>query len=83
LAVPVVAPPPPCGPDFADAHNHLGLILLERGEVEPARAPFEEAICLVPRDADARNNLGVALKREGRLHEAAREYGEAIPAWGP
>jgi tetratricopeptide (TPR) repeat protein len=48
-------------PDFAEAHNNLGLVLLQAGEDEGAIASLREAVRLSPDYADARANLGAAL----------------------
>ncbi len=62
------------------AHNNLGGILLERGELEAARARFEEAVRLEPRYPEAQNNLGIVLERQGRRDEAVARYRAAIEA---
>jgi tetratricopeptide (TPR) repeat protein len=48
-------------PDFAAAHNHLGLVLLQEGDDAGAIAALREAVRLDPDYADAHANLGAAL----------------------
>ena len=50
-------------PDFAEAHNNLGLVLTQTDDDEPAIAAFREAIRIRPDYADAHANLGAALHR--------------------
>jgi tetratricopeptide (TPR) repeat protein len=48
-------------PDYAEAHNNLGLVLIQSGNDEEGLAAFREAVRLAPDYADARTNLGAAL----------------------
>ena len=48
-------------PDFAEAHNHLGLVLIQTGEDEAGIAALREAVRISPDYAEARANLGAAL----------------------
>jgi len=48
-------------PDFAEAHNNLGLVLLQAGDDQGAIAALREAVRINPDYADARANLGAAL----------------------
>ena len=48
-------------PDFAEAHNNVGLVLAQNGEDEKAIAEFREAVRIHPDYADAQANLGAAL----------------------
>jgi Flp pilus assembly protein TadD len=65
-------------PENADAHDHLGFLLLKQGKLEEALAHFAEAIRLKPELAEAHYNLGSALTRQGKVEEAVAEYAEAI-----
>ncbi len=57
-------------PDLAEAHNNLGLALLDQGMDTEAEASFRRALELNPGLADACNNLGTLLVSRG-AHEAA------------
>jgi superkiller protein 3 len=50
-------------PDFADAHNNLGIAMFRTGRIDLAVEHFEAAIRLDPGFAGAHRNLGVALLR--------------------
>jgi len=65
-------------PDLADAHNNLGRLHNDRGELTAAESCYRLAIC-----ADATVplywfNLGVALEDQGRHAEAIGAYERAI-----
>ena len=71
-------------PDYAPAHNNLGLALKARGKLHEAIACWEKAIELDPKHAPAHYNLGNDLRQQGRLDEAVAAYREAIslqPDW--
>ena len=55
-------------PNFAEAHNNLGLLLTQTGETENAILAFREAIKYRPDYAEAHGNLGncPGHKRTGR-----------------
>ena len=57
-------------PDHVQAHNNLGVALLEAMRLDEARAPLRRAIALDPNLALAHNNLGNVFWNEGRLDEA-------------
>jgi tetratricopeptide (TPR) repeat protein len=65
-------------PRSAKAHDVLGLVLVETGEVEAGLAHHREAVRLEPESADSRNNLAFALTRAGRLPEALAACDEAL-----
>jgi Tfp pilus assembly protein PilF len=48
-------------PDFADAHNNLGCLLLSLGRTAEAIESFRAAVVVEPRDLRALSNLGNAL----------------------
>jgi tetratricopeptide (TPR) repeat protein len=48
-------------PDYAEAHNNLGLVLIQSGNDEEGIAALREAVRLAPTYAEARTNLGAAL----------------------
>ena len=65
-------------PAYAEAHNSLGILLLETGRSAEARATLERAIALRPDYANAHTNLGNALSAAGASDAAAAAYRKAI-----
>jgi tetratricopeptide (TPR) repeat protein len=66
-------------PDFADAHNNLGVALAQQGQYGAAAVEYKKAIRLKPDYAGvAHNNLGVLLALQGQYDDAAAEYKKAI-----
>lgn len=63
------------------AHNNLGTILLERGELYEAANEFEWARKLMPGHPSPRMNLALTLERAGRTGEAIAEYRTALEAY--
>jgi len=59
-------------------NDNLGLLYLERGDFDRARAQFLVAARLSPGAASPRNNMGVLLIREGRPAEAKPWLAAAI-----
>ncbi|MGP1345520.1 MAG: tetratricopeptide repeat protein [Phycisphaerales bacterium] len=62
------------------AHNNLGIILLERGELYDAAREFEWARRLMPGHPDPRVNLAITLERAGKTDEALSAYASALDA---
>jgi tetratricopeptide (TPR) repeat protein len=60
------------------AHNNLGVLLLDRGEIDEAIARCRESVRLNPRNGLAWNNLGLALVGRGETAEAIKAYDRAI-----
>jgi tetratricopeptide (TPR) repeat protein len=60
------------------AHNNLGLVLAERGELQQAIQHLREAVQLDPAFAEAYNNLGDFLAKHGSLEEAIEQFRKAI-----
>ena len=50
-------------PDYAEAHNNLGIVLARGGRVEEAIAHFRRALELDPAQTEVRGNLDIALAR--------------------
>ncbi len=65
-------------PDFAEAHNDLGVALKDLGQFDEAIASSRRAIGIKPEYAEAHCNLGIALKLAGRLDEAIASYRLAL-----
>jgi tetratricopeptide (TPR) repeat protein len=65
-------------PNFAEAHNLLGVALLESGKVDEAAAAFRQALSLKPDWVDALNNLGNAHLQQLQLDEAIAVFRKAI-----
>jgi hypothetical protein len=65
-------------PQFAAAHNNLGIACWRDGRLELARACYEEAMRLRPDFAEAVNNLGNTLRDLGNLDEAQALFVRAL-----
>ena len=66
-------------PNYAEAHNNLGAILLQSGRTTEAVVEYQAAVRLDPDYPDAHSNLGGALSRiPGRLAEATAELQTAV-----
>lgn len=59
---------------YGPAHNNLGIIFLERGDLYEASGEFEWARKLMPGHPDPRLNLAIALERGGQVEEAIATY---------
>ena len=59
-------------PDYAEAHNKLGIVLATQGKLAEAAHHFSKAVQIKPGHASARNNLKRAL------HLMGRSSGESI-----
>jgi tetratricopeptide (TPR) repeat protein len=64
-------------PDHAEAHNNLGLVLIQSGKEEEGIAALREAVRLAPAYAEARTNLGAALTPTD-VDAAIKELEEAV-----
>jgi tetratricopeptide (TPR) repeat protein len=64
-------------PDYAEAHNNLGLVLIQAGDDPNGIAALREAVRLAPDYAEARANLGAALTPTDP-DEAIRELEQAV-----
>jgi len=65
-------------PQSATAHNNLGKVLLERGEIEQAKLHFRAALAISPHNVNARFNLGLAQLAGGRTGRARESFRKAV-----
>ena len=65
-------------PDFAVAHNNLGMALQAQGKLDEAMLCYQQAVRLRPDFAEAHSNLARTLHREGKLREAVQSYEQAL-----
>jgi len=65
-------------PDYAAAHNDLGVLLSRSGRLGEALRELRRAVELEPSAARYHNALGVALARSGRMSEAAQAFEAAL-----
>jgi predicted O-linked N-acetylglucosamine transferase (SPINDLY family) len=65
-------------PDYAEAWNNLGIVLMELGRSEEAEASYRRVLLLHPGHALAHSNLGNALQAQGRFEEAVSSYRRAL-----
>ena len=60
------------------AHNNLGTVLLQKGEVDDAIAQYHETLQMAPEAADADYNLGNAFLQKGEVDAALTHYQRAV-----
>lgn len=65
-------------PDYAEAHNNLGIVYGRKGRIEESIDAFHRALAIRPEYAEAHNNLGVALGRRGRPDESVSHLETAL-----
>jgi tetratricopeptide (TPR) repeat protein len=65
-------------PNYADAHNYLGLAYSKKGMLDKAISEYKKAIKIKPDYALAHLNLGVVYDNKGMVDEAISEYKIAI-----
>jgi tetratricopeptide (TPR) repeat protein len=65
-------------PDFAQAHNNLGIALKDQNRLEEAIGSFSKALQIKPDYAEAHNNLGLVLQEQGRMGEAIASFSKAL-----
>jgi Flp pilus assembly protein TadD len=63
------------------AHNNLGVVFLERGELYEAAHEFEWARKLMPGHPDPRVNLALVMEEAGRTEDARGAYESALEVW--
>ena len=61
-------------PNYADAHNNLGLALMNSGKVSAAIEQFGLAVKYKPDFTSAYNNLAIALYKQGRNEDAINYF---------
>jgi tetratricopeptide (TPR) repeat protein len=65
-------------PADASAHYNLGLIHLDRKELDAARARFQRAVEIDADETDAHYQLGRISRSEGKLAEAIEHFGRVV-----
>jgi tetratricopeptide (TPR) repeat protein len=60
------------------AHNNLGQILYNRGEIDKAIGHYQEAVTLWPNSLEARHNLASSLFNVGNTKEAESHFRAAL-----
>ena len=60
------------------AHNNLGLVHYEEGNLYQAVLAFEQAMELMPHDASVYYNLALTLEAAGKTHQAMDLYWQAV-----
>jgi protein O-GlcNAc transferase len=66
-------------PDYANAHQNLGVALVGQGQFDAAIVHFRKALELKPDFPDiTHNNLGIALARRGQFDEAIAHFRKAL-----
>lgn len=63
------------------AHNNLGVMLMERGELYEASGEFEWARKLMPGHPDPRVNLALTLEKAGKTDDALQAYDSALAVY--
>lgn len=63
---------------YGPAHNNLGLLHYDQGNLFQAVLAFETALELMPHDAVVYYNLGLTLEAAGKVHEALDLYWQAV-----
>ena len=65
-------------PDLADAHNNLGRLRHDQGDLAGAESCYRLALCAAPGVALYWFNLGVVVEDQGRAAEAIAAYERAL-----
>ncbi len=65
-------------PDCPILHSNLGVLLVDKGDLDGALERFEEVVRLAQDDPKARSNLGNVLYDLERLDDAIAQYREAV-----
>lgn len=65
-------------PDYAEAHNNLGVVLRHRGSEQEAATHYREALRLRPDYPEGNYNYGLLLASQGRLTGAIEHLRKSI-----
>lgn len=65
-------------PTSASAHNNLGILLAQRGDLDQGLAHLEQSVKLDPRSVDRQTTLGSLLFAVGRTDEARERMDAAL-----
>ncbi len=65
-------------PQSSIAHNGVGNVLAQRGEVDEAIVHYQRAVKIDPNFARARSNLGIALVQKGEIDESIIQFQKAL-----
>jgi Flp pilus assembly protein TadD len=68
-------------PDFADAHNMLGIILARTGKVDEGIAHLQRAVALIPESPEYHFNFCRLLAAGRRFPDAVPECEKAVELW--
>ncbi len=64
--------------EVAEGYNRLGAQRVQSGQLEEAKALFEQALAINPGHASARSNLGVVFLRAGQYEQAIAHFEAAL-----
>jgi len=65
-------------PNYAEAHNNMGALLLGQGKTDEAIREFSEAVRINPAKPEFHYNLGVVLKNKRQINEALGQFNAAL-----
>jgi protein O-mannosyl-transferase len=65
-------------PDCWMAHNNLGIVLFQKGDIDDAIAHYRTTLEMEPDFWDAEYNLGIALLSKGQVDEAIAHCSNAV-----
>jgi len=65
-------------PNYVDALNNLGVLLVGLGEIDLAEQTLRRAVALDPTNPGAWNNLGTVLRERGRSSDAIAAFQHAL-----
>ena len=61
-------------PNHEDAHNNLGIIFSNSGDLEKAKSCYEKALTINPKNFNAYNNIGNIFKELGDIEKARQNF---------